>query len=155
MPLVFLCTSWDLVTSFCQKSAIYLFLSMSIHSGWILHPVAAAHQECLLNVCWIDETGGGRARSRAPRLDETLNSLRARQPRWRPRCCRTRRSRRRKMPALRADRNWDQERAEGLTNFMKHQSRNGQRHFYFWIVELKRQYMIGLVVISRRRALAF
>jgi len=40
-------------------------LSMSIHSGWILHPVAAAHQECLLNVCWIDERGGGRARSRA------------------------------------------------------------------------------------------
>lgn len=25
MPLVFLCTSWDLVTSFCRKSAIYLF----------------------------------------------------------------------------------------------------------------------------------
>jgi len=66
------------VTSFCRKSAIYLFLSMSIHSGWILHPVAAAHQESLLNVCWIDERGGGRARSRAPRLDETLNSLRAR-----------------------------------------------------------------------------
>lgn len=66
------------MTSFCRKSAIYLFLSMSIHSGWILHPVAAAHQESLLNVCWIDERGGGRARSRAPRLDETLNSLRAR-----------------------------------------------------------------------------
>jgi hypothetical protein len=66
------------VTSFCRKSAIYLFLSMSIHSGWILHPVAAAHQESLLKVCWIDERGGGRARSRAPRLDETLNSLRAR-----------------------------------------------------------------------------
>jgi len=137
MPLVFLCTSWDLVTSFCRKSAIYLFLSMSIHSGWILHPVAAAHQESLLNVCWIDERGGGRARSRAPRLDETLTH-------WEL-----------EMSALRAGRNWDQERAEGLLNFMKHQSRNGQRHFYFWIVELKRQYMIGLVVISGRRTLAF